>query len=98
MTTDPIVAMKAEYDRMQAEISNFSAFNADCDALVERLCDLEAKILQTVATSPDGLIAQIMLLRGCGCNYRPLRDCGCGYGANGWNLLIAGIRSVTASK
>jgi hypothetical protein len=90
-TVDPIVAMKAELDRLQAEIKRIPDAvidDADAQALIDQTCDLETKILdETVAISPLGLIAQIELLR----------DCGSDYGSDGFNLLIAGARNIEAA-
>jgi hypothetical protein len=92
-TVDPIVAMKAEYDRLSVEINRISAPGYDgADAaseasLVDQLCALEAKVMEAVAISPAGLVAQIEVLR----------DCGDDYGVDGFNHLINGVRNIEAS-
>jgi hypothetical protein len=91
-TVDPIVAMKAEYDRLLVKINRITAPgydgpDADSEAsLVDQLCDLEAKVMEAVAISPAGLAAQIEVLR----------DCGNDYGVDGFNHLINRVRNIEA--
>jgi hypothetical protein len=85
---DPIIAMKAELDRLQAEIKQIPDAvidDAASQALVDRTCDLEAEILKTVAISPAGLIAQIETYRDSGCTFSE---------DDGFDPLIRGVRNI----
>lgn len=72
--TDPLIALAERWEATRSEITETDS-DAVCDTLSARLHGIEKQMVALVATTPQGLAAQVLVLRDLvPDDYAPLVD------------------------